>query len=375
MRVAVNTRLLIPGKMEGIGWFTHEILQRVVRNHPEVEFHFFFDRPWDPQFIYGPNVKPWRVWPPARRPWLFDLWFDWAIPFLLHRIKADVFVSPDGLGSLRCPIPQHITLHDLNFMHFPQHMHPRYRAYLPKRTKDVLEQAQGISTVSAFSAQDIQNTFACTLDISVIYNAASDVFRVLDANSIAAVREKYAEGRPYFLFVSSIHPRKNLLRTIEAFDLFRQQYAEPMKLVIVGRRFWLNDAIDQAIDRLQSKGEIIFTGHLEQAELARVTAAAHALVYASLYEGFGIPIIEAMQCGVPVITSNCSSMPEVAGGAALLVNPESTDDIAQAMLQLISQPLLVDQLREQGLLRAREFSWENSAIKYWDAIKNTVPKP
>jgi glycosyltransferase involved in cell wall biosynthesis len=367
MRVAVNTRLLIPGKMEGIGWFTHEILQRVVRNHPEVEFHFFFDRPWDPQFIYGPNVKPWRVWPPARRPWLFDLWFDWAIPLLLRRIKADVFVSPDGLGSLRCPIPQHITVHDLNFMHFPQHMHPRYRSYLPQRTKQVLEQSQGISTVSSFSALDIQNTFAYQLDIPIIHNAASDVFQVLDANGIAAMRQKYAGGRPYFLFVSSIHPRKNLLRTIEAFDLFRQQYPEPIGLVVVGRRFWLNDAIDQAIDRLQNKGEIVFTGHLEQ-------TAAHALVYASLYEGFGIPIIEAMQCGVPVITSNCSSMPEVSGGAALLVNPESTDDIVQAMVQLSSQPSLVDQLRERGLLRAREFSWEKSAIKYWDAIKNTVTK-
>jgi glycosyltransferase involved in cell wall biosynthesis len=374
MRVAVNTRLLIPGKMEGIGWFTHEILQRVVRNHPEVEFHFFFDRPWDPQFIYGPNVKPWRVWPPARRPWLFDLWFDWAVPLLLRRIHADVFVSPDGLGSLRCPIPQHITLHDLNFMHFPQHMHPRYRAYLPQRTRQVVQKAHGLSTVSAFSAMDIQSTFGLNQDIPVVYNAASDVFRVLDRHGIATVRQKYTAGRPYFLFVSSIHPRKNLLRTIEAFDLFRQEYEQPIALVIVGRRFWLNDAIDQAIDRLQHKGEIIFTGHLDQKELAQVTAAAHALVYASLYEGFGIPIIEAMQCGVPVITSNCSSMPEVAGGAALLVNPESTDEIAQAMLQLISQPLLLDQMREQGLIRASEFSWETSARKYWEVIKNTVAK-
>jgi glycosyltransferase involved in cell wall biosynthesis len=238
----------------------------------------------------------------------------------------------------------------------------------------VLEQSQGISTVSSFSALDIQNTFAYQLDIPIIHNAASDVFQVLDANGIAAMRQKYAGGRPYFLFVSSIHPRKNLLRTIEAFDLFRQQYPEPIGLVVVGRRFWLNDAIDQAIDRLQNKGEIVFTGHLEQTELAKVTAAAHALVYASLYEGFGIPIIEAMQCGVPVITSNCSSMPEVSGGAALLVNPESTDDIVQAMVQLSTQPSLVDQLRERGLLRAREFSWEKSAIKYWDAIKNTVAK-
>lgn len=373
MKIAVNTRLLLRGKLDGIGWFTHEIISRLVKDHPEHEFHFLFDRPYDETFIFAPNVHPHVVMPQARHPWLFRLWYNWMIPRKLRQIGADVFVSPDMMLSLRAKCKQIVVLHDLNFEHHPEDLPGHITRYLKSQTPLFAGKAHSIVTVSEFSKQDIMVHYGIDSEkINVVYNAAQSAYRPLSDKEIEQTRAEWTAGDPYFVFISSIHPRKNLQRLLKAFELFRVQTGSRVKLVAVGRRFWKNEMLDDTLRQMNFADDVVFTGHLEQAELTKVLGSALALVYVSYFEGFGVPIVEAFQSGVPVITSNITSMPEVAGNAALLVDPFREDEIAHAMNTLYSDSELRRDLIARGLQRATYFNWDHSAKRFWSVIERTV---
>jgi glycosyltransferase involved in cell wall biosynthesis len=373
MKIAVNTRLLLRGKLDGIGWFTHEIISRVVRAHPEHEFHFLFDRPFDPAFVFAPNVHPHVVMPQARHPWLFRLWYNWMVPRKLRQIGADVFVSPDMMISLRAKCKQIVVLHDLNFEHYPQDLPAHIARYLRSQTPLFAAKADAIITVSEYSKSDIVKQYAVAPgNVHVVHNAAQQAYRVLSEGQRAEVRKGLTQGEPYFVFISSIHPRKNLQRLLLAYDQFRLRTGSKVKLVAVGRRFWKNEVLDTTLQEMQFGNDVIFTGHLEQAQLSNVLGGALALVYVSYFEGFGVPIVEAFQCGVPVITSNVTSMPEVAGDAAILVDPFRVEEITQAMVQLHSGETLRNDLIAKGSSRSSLYNWDDSADKFWRVIEQTV---
>jgi len=155
MRIAVNTRLLLKGKLEGIGWFTFQTLNRIVAAHPEHSFIFIFDRPYDASFVFADNVIPVVVPPPARHPILFYCWFEWSIPYVLKKYKADLFLSPDGIGSLRTQIPSVLVMHDLAFEHYPEHLKWSHSVFMRYYSKRYARHAQQLVTVSNFSKQDI----------------------------------------------------------------------------------------------------------------------------------------------------------------------------------------------------------------------------
>jgi len=375
MKIAVNTRLLLRGKLDGIGWFTHEIISRVVRAHPEHEFHFLFDRPFDPAFVFAPNVHAHVIMPQARHPWLFRLWYNWMVPRKLRQIGADVFVSPDMMISLRAKCKQIVVLHDLNFEHYPQDLPAHIARYLRTQTPLFAAKADAIITVSEFSKSDIVKQYTVSpANVHVVHNAAQQAYRVLSEAQRVDVRKSRTQDEPYFVFISSIHPRKNLQRLLLAYDQFRLHTGSKVKLVAVGRRFWKNELLDTTLREMQFGDDVLFTGHLEQAELSNVLGGALALVYVSYFEGFGVPIVEAFQCGVPVITSNVTSMPEVAGDAALLVNPFSVEEIAQAMVQLHSDEALRKDLIAKGSLRSSLYNWDDSAEEFWQVIEQTVSR-
>ena len=374
MKIAVNTRLLLKGKLEGIGWVAYETLRRMVAAHPEVEFYFLFDRQPDPMFCFADNVKPVVLFPQARHPFLFIWFFELSVPRKLRRLKADLFYSPDGYLSLRSKVPQVVEFHDLNFEHFPGDM-PKihlwhYKKFFPK----FAAKARRIVTVSEFSKQDIVDCYGVSPDkIDVAYNGVNEVFKPLDAHQQAQVRAKYSDGCPYFMFVGSLHPRKNLARLFTAFDLFKRQQPSSVKLLIVGEKRWWTEPIQKAYDAMSCKEEVVFTGRLSAEDLHQVTASALASVYVSYFEGFGIPILEAFKSDTPVITSNVTSMPEVAGDAALLVDPFNEASIAEAMVKVMDEGLR-QELIEKGRLRVRDFSWDQAAEKIWNCLNNSIPK-
>ena len=372
MRIAVNTRLLLKGKLEGIGWVAYETLKRIVLAHPEVEFYFIFDRKPDPMFLFADNVKPVVLFPQARHPFLFIWFFELSVPRALRSIKADLFYSPDGYLSLRTKVPQVVEFHDLNFEHFPGDM-PRihlwhYKRYFPKFAR----KAERIVTVSEFSKQDIVDCYGVSPEkIDVAFNGVNEIFKPLPEVEREAIRAKYSGGHPYFMFVGSLHPRKNLARLFTSFDKFKQRNENDVKLVIVGEKRWWTEPIQKAYDAMGCKEDVIFVGRLSAEELHKVTASALASVYVSYFEGFGIPILEAFRCDTPVITSNVTSMPEVAQDAALLVDPFNEEAIAEAMLKVLdaeTRKVLVEKGRE----RAKAFSWDQAADIIWNSLMQSI---
>ena len=372
MKIAVNTRLLLKDKLEGIGWVACETLSRIVKAHPDDEFYFLFDRKPDPKFIFAENVKPVVLFPQARHPFLYIIYFEISVRRTLRKIKPDVFVSTDAYLSLHSKTPQIAVFHDINFEHFPQDFPGialwHYKRYFPRYAR----KAAKIITVSEFSKKDIIENYGVEPDkINVVYNGANEGFKPLSEEEKIQIRNKYSAGYQYFMFVGSLHPRKNLARLFPAFDIFKDKTNSDVKLLIVGEKRWWTEPIQKAFEAMKHKDDVVFVGHLQMDELNRVTAAALSSVYVSYFEGFGIPIIEAYRCDVPVITSNVTSMPEVAGDAALLVDPFDVQSIADAMVQMLDENVRTT-LIEKGRRRHHDFSWDKAAAGWWNVIEDVA---
>ena len=374
MKIAVNTRLLLKDKLEGIGWVAYECLRRMVTSHPEVEFHFIFDREPDPKFIFADNVKPVVLFPPARHPFLYIAFFEFAVAKYLRKIKPDLYLSPDGYLSLRSKTRQIAVFHDLNFEHFPQDF-PKihlwhYKKFFPRYAR----KADRIITVSEFSKKDICDCYGINPDkIEVAYNGANDIFSPVNEDVKKEIRDRYTEGKPYFMFVGSLHPRKNLARLFTSFDLFKKKNNNDIKLLIVGSKRWWTEPIKNAYEAMTHKDDVIFAGRLSAEDLHLVTASALASVYVSYFEGFGIPIVEAFKCDTPVITSNVTSMPEVAKDAALLVDPFNEESIAEAMEKILNEEVRKE-LIEKGRIRRQDFSWDKAAGTWWRVLESQSHK-
>lgn len=369
MRIAINTRFLLNSKMEGFGWYTYEVSKRLVEDHPEHEFIFFFDRPFDERFVFAPNVTPVILSPPARHPFLFIFWFEVAVKRALKKYNADVFFSPDGYLSLGSTIPQVAVIHDLNFHHNPKDLKPLmswyYNRYFPRFAK----KAQEIITVSEYSRQDICTSYSIPESrVHAIWNGASDAFKPLNEADKEQVRDKYTKNKPYILFVGALHPRKNLKRLLSAFERLKSEGAyQDIQLLIVGEELWKNGLGSIELNQA-TREDIHFTGHIALDELSRITASAMLLAFIPYFEGFGIPLVEAMKCGTPILAGDKTSIPEVAGEAALYCDPFSVDSIYSGLKQLISDPELRSELSQKGLERSKLFDWQNSSNKTWEII-------
>lgn len=373
MKIAVNTRLLLPDKLEGIGWVAFETLKRITRAHPEHEFFFIFDRKWDERFIFSDNITPIVASPQARHPFLYYIWFEWSIPRILKKIKADVFLSPDAYLSLKTKVPSIPVFHDLNFEHYPNDLpvleRKYYRYFFPRYAR----KATQIVTVSEFSKKDIMNLYDIPADkISVVYNGANEAFVPISDKLKEETREELTSGAPYFIFVGALHPRKNLARLFQAFDYFKEHHKTDIKLLVVGnKKFWTKE-IQEAYEDMRYPDEVIFSGRMPADRLHRAVASALAMTYVSYFEGFGIPIIEAYRCDTPVLTSNVTSMPEVAGEAAVLVDPFSVKSIAKGLETIAFDPEKRKELIIKGRKRALDFTWQQSANQLWDVIEKVL---
>ena len=373
MRIAVNTRFLLKDKLEGIGWYTYEIMSRLVADHPEDTFYFLFDRPYDQRFVFQSNVVPKVLQPPARHPLLWWLWFEMAVPAALKKLKPDVFFSPDTYCSLRAKTPTVMVAHDIAYAHYPHQIPKLARQYYEHYTPKYLKKADRVITVSEFVKKDILDHVAVDENkIEAVHNACRQIFKPISAAEAQDVRDEYTSGVPYFIYVGAIHPRKNVPRLIAAFDEFKQNTNAPHQLVLVGRFAWQSNPIMTAYEKAIYKEDIVLTGYVPDEKLPKLIAAAFALTYVSVFEGFGLPLLEAMQCDVPVITSNVTSLPEVAGDAALLVDPHSVSAIANAMKRLYLNPDLCKQLIASGRKRRQDFSWQKAADAVYEILKSTA---
>lgn len=370
MRIAVNAIFLQDNLREGFGHYAAEVLKRMVIQHPEDDFLLVYDRPWETPFLEASNLTSILVSPAARHPLSFKYWYDVKASKAVKKWKADVWFQPYGFCSLTSRIPQVLMIHDLAFLHYPKYISWYQRAYYRWFTPAFIRKAKKLITVSEFSKNDIVKSYRTSNDhIQVIPGAARTAFQPLDWEARQVVKDGYADGREYFLFVGGIHPRKNLLNLLKAFSHFKKWQHSNMKLLVAGRLAWQYDDLLEKLKTYKYREDVVLLDYLPEDQLQRVTAAAYALVYPSWFEGFGLPILEAMKCEVPVICSNTSSMPEVAGEAALLVDPADPDAIAKEMLSLYRNEGIRNAFIEKGIQRAACFSWEDAAESLYEALR------
>lgn len=374
MKIAVNTRFLLKDYLEGYGYFIFETFLRIVRNHPEHEFIFIFDRPYDSKFIFAENIKPVVIGPQARHPLLWKLWYDIKIPAVLKKYKADVFVSCDGFCSLGTNVPQCIVVHDLSFLHYPSFNKKAHTIFYKRYIPRFLKKAGSIATVSAFSKQDILSFYKNipASKINVVYSGVKEIFKPVGEKEKKAIKEQYTSGKEFFIYVGAIHPRKNLENLLKAFSVFKKRQQSGMKLLLVGRLAWKYQPFLEKLKTYKYRDDVVLTGYVSDEELSRILGSAYAMLYPSLFEGFGVPVLEAMHCDVPVITSINSSMQEIAQEAALYCDPSDYNSIADKMMLLYKD----ENLRKKLIIKGKEifpkYSWDATAEAIWQNILKAV---
>ncbi|MCO5231316.1 MAG: glycosyltransferase family 4 protein [Chitinophagales bacterium] len=363
MRIGINTRFLLKDKLEGIGVYTQEVSNRIVNILPEHDWYFIFDRNYDEKFISNEKITPLISSPPARHPLLWYCWFEKSLPRLFSKNKIDLFFSPDGYLSLSSNIPQLLTIHDIAFEYYPQSIpwlvNKYYRYYTPK----YCEKAHHIFTISQHTQSDIINNYNVNaLKTSVIPNGVSEDFKPLSEPQKSVVKNKYTQGKPYFLYVGAIHPRKNVISIFQAFEQYKNTNPNsPYKLVVVGRKAWDNIALMDFYAQMKYKQDIVWLENIPREQLTQIIGTATTMIYLSLYEGFGLPVIESMACGVTCITSLNSPMEEVISDGGIIVNPLNISEISNAMTQISSNQPFLQQLNNKSLERSKKYSWDIAA--------------
>jgi glycosyltransferase involved in cell wall biosynthesis len=313
---------------------------------------------------------------PARHPLLWKLWYDLHVPRALRDFKADVFFSPDGICSLRTRLPQVLVIHDLAFLHAPGGLPWAQQRYYRRNTPLFVRKAKRIITVSEFSKQDILQHYPHAANkIDVVYNGVEPAFQPLSWEERESIRAIHTGGVEYFVYVGSIHPRKNLVNLLKAFSIFKKRQRTQMKLVIAGRLAWKHEGFTEALSRYKFREDVVLTGYLERDELRKLLGAAYALVNPSRWEGFGLTLVEAMQSGVPVLCSGTHVFPEIAADAAFYFNPEDPEEIAKQLMRVYIDETERSRIIEKGRVRAGDFSWERSASQVLQILHQAAGIP
>ena len=355
----------------GVETYTRALVDYVPAADREREYWLF--GPWGWTGNGGPaRVAPTRF--PTRSPALKVVWEQMLLPALARRYRLDLLHIPLYVAPRWGPTPFVLTVHDLSFLRFPEWFRGRDRWYKGKLGPASFRRAAAVITDAAATQQELTALCGVAPERIAVVPLGVDAARFRPApaeDDGAEIRCRYACGRPYLLFVGTLEPRKNLPRLVAAFAQARAATGAPHALVLAGRWGWGMEGLPGQVRQLGLEKDVIFIDYVPEEDLPGLYRAAAALAYPSLYEGFGLPPLEAMACGTPVLTSNVSSLPEVVGEAAWKVDPTNVEQIAAGLIRLIQDADLRKELRQRGRARAREFSWERMAretVKVYDAV-------
>ncbi|MFT3934713.1 MAG: glycosyltransferase family 1 protein [Chitinophagaceae bacterium] len=373
MKIAINCWVLRNKQLDGIGYFTVNTISRIIKNHPEVEFMILCDKNFTEDYFDFPNAHKYPVFPALRHPVLYVWYMEAVLTRFLGKHKPDLMLSMEGFLSLSSRIKQMPVLYDINFEHQPQDLKLQNRIYFKFFFKRFVKKATRIATISEYSKQDIASYYK--INANKIDNVSCGIngnFSPLTETEKTATRKKFSEEKPYFFFVGSMHPRKNIKRLIQAYTLFRKNSNCDYKLLLGGAIWWSKSEIEDAYNGSPFKSDIVFTGRLSEEDLKKLLGSAFALSFVPIFEGFGLPIVEAFQSEVPVVCSSVTSMPEVAGNAAVLVDPYNIEDIAAGMEKVFQDDILRNKIVEAGKLQKEKFTWDNTAALLWQSILKAV---
>ncbi len=356
MRIGIDARLVYYHQA-GIGQYILRLTQALAQIDHDDEFVIFKSRKDKTFIVNQANFKQQKLWTPSHHRFeRFALSLELA-PFSLHVLHSPDFIPP---SHTRYPIV--ITMHDLAFLLYPRFL-TRDSARYYGQVDLAARQADHIIAVSESTKRDTVRLLGVPESkITVIHEAAHPLFTpVTNAETLERTRARHHLPPEFILFVSTIEPRKNLPTLLRAFRRLRDNYKSQAALAIAGQRGWLAEQVDQVLDELKLRDAVHFLGGVPNEELVFLYNAAKLFVLPSFYEGFGLPPLEAMACGTPVIVSNVSSLPEVVGDAGILVAPEDVEGLTVAMWRALTDDNLRQEMRSKGLRRAATFSWERAA--------------
>lgn len=360
MKVAVTCRFL-GGRLEGIGHYTHEILSRMVMTHPEVEWDLLYDRNDNRIFYNQPNVTAHIIGPPTRHPWLVRYWLEKKVRRKLEKIKPDVIWYPDSFVCLSTNVPSLQTVHDLAYIEYPQGSRKRDLRFYNRWMQRFCRYTDHIITVSNYAKRSLARHLDIPNDkITTVYNGLDSNFKPIPLDKKKSFQNQYSGSKPYLLVLGAIHPRKNVISAIKGFEHYKEHTESDVKLIIAGRYAWKYAEVKKAIQYSPHVKDIIHLSDIEDIRYDLV-ACADAMLYLSLSEGFGLPVLEALACHIPVITSQDSAMEEVGGDALMTCNPLQINDIASAIKKVLTDHDLHHKLVQNGKKRSPLFSWDVSS--------------
>jgi glycosyltransferase involved in cell wall biosynthesis len=356
VRIAIDARKL---RDYGIGTYVRNLLRHLSRIDSTTEYVLLCRK--DDCAMARALGENFRAVPEPAGP--YSIREQIAVPLDLRREKVDLFHAPHYVLPPLTPCRSVVTIHDCIHLQFPEYLPNKIgHAYARGALWVAAHRSARVLTVSEASKRDILRYFHVSdRKVDVIYNAIDERFAQMPAEEdIARVRERYQLNDPFVLYAGNIKPHKNLERLIEAFHMLRRDGLEHVKLLIIGDEISKYATLRRAVHRFKLHKHVRFFGFVPDETLAILYRLAAVFVFPSLYEGFGLPPLEAMASGTPVVTSNVSSLPEVVGDAALLIDPYEPASIAHGMRRVLTEPALRDDLRARGLARVRDFSWERS---------------
>ena len=331
---------------EGYESFLFATLNQLSKKFSEHKFLYIVDRPYDETHVFPENVQAILVGPKTNSSLSLQYWLNYKIPAALRKNKADVFLSLEGTCSLRTKTPQFLLISNLDFLQPNQILKNRQTRFYKKYTSAFLAKAKAIATVSEYSKKIITDQYKILpQDITVVHPIIDLIFKPLDWKDQELIKEKYADGKAYFLFVGNINRRSNFINLLKAFSFFKKRQKSNMMLLIAGNA---DESFKKEIKTYKYRDEVKLIEDLDTTELAKITASAYAMVYPVLKDEIALPALQALQCNVPIIISNTGVLTSVFGEAALYINPENFEDIAQKMMLVFKNEDKAKELIKEG---------------------------
>ena len=365
MLIGIDASRSVAQKRTGTENYSLNLIRHLLALGGDHRYRLYFNR-LSPSYNLQPTTCNLRVMPFPR------LWTHLRLSWEMARRSPDLLFVPAHVLPIVHPRRSVVTIHDLGYLYYPEAHRPLDRLYLDLSTRYNARAATHLIADSSATKRDLIERYGTNPDkITVVYPGYDDtVFQpVRDEKAIGAVKAKYGIAGDYILFVGTLQPRKNLIRLMEAFSNIQYPISN-IQLVIAGKKGWLYREIFRRVKELGLEGSALFPGYIAAGDLPALLSGAHLFVFPSLYEGFGLPVLEALACGTPVVCSNVSSLPEVAGDAAVLVDPLDVEGLAAALERVLSDEALQARLIERGFERVRKFSWERCARETLKVLEN-----
>ncbi|GAB2837594.1 glycosyltransferase family 4 protein [Ferruginibacter profundus] len=371
MVIAVNTSFTTADFSDGN--FIFECFSKLALQYPQHRFIYIIDKNFDEKHITSKNISTVITTTPAKSPLVLQYQLNYKIPSILRRHKADVFVSAGGYCSLRTKVPQCIIVHDLSFLHHPELYTKSRGRFYKNNTLKFLAKAKTIVTTSQFLKQQITSTYKTANDkITVAYQGVNENFKPVSWQEKEVIKTTYAGGLEFFLYSGPIHPQQNLITLLKAFSFFKKRQKSNMQLIIASTAAVTDKELIKSLGSFKYRNEAKVIDQLPAATMAKITAAAYALVYPSIYESFAGAVTEAMKTDVPVIAGNSAAIKDICGDAAVYVNPKDFNDVADKMMLLFKDENKRNELIEKGRQQVDIYNWATAASTIWQSILKCV---